>query len=108
MATLAITRPSRAGTAFGTVSAAVGGDVFPNSGRELLYVRNANASGHTLTIATPGAPAGLELNDITVTVPAFSVYWIGPFHPDSFNDSNGRVSVTYSGVTSLNVAVLGR
>lgn len=108
MATLTVYRGARAGTAISTTSASAGGDEFANTRRELLYVRNNSGSPITLTFATPGAPWGMELNDVTATVAAGAFVVCGPFHQQSFNNASGRVAVAYSSATNVSVAAIGK
>lgn len=86
------------------VAAAVGGDTAPVGPNLVLYVNNADASSHTVTLATPGTQKGLAVSDATVTVAAGKHAMI-PL-ANVFRGSAGRASITYDGVTSLKVAVL--
>lgn len=87
------------------VAAAAGGDEFANTGREFLMVANADASATTVTAAATGSAHGQDLEDEAISVPAGQTFVIGPFPPLAFNDSNQKVQLTYSKVTSLTVGV---
>lgn len=89
-------------------AAAGGGDTFVNDGRVLFYIKNGDASPMTVTFATPLAlRGGIAIDDPQTTVPATSEEVIGPFDPTVFNQAAGTgVSVTYSAVTSVTVAVI--
>lgn len=88
------------------VSAAVGGDAFPNDGDVLIYLRNASGSSITVTAVTQIAPTGLAVNDTTITVPSLGVVVAGPFPPEIYNDASGLVQLTYSSVTSFSLAAI--
>ncbi len=90
------------------VAAAGGGDTFINDGRSMLYVKNGGGSPITVTIATPySAQAGVGIEDPPTTVVNAEEEVIGPFNPTLFNAADGTgVGVTYSGVTSVTVAVI--
>jgi len=99
----------------GMTSAAVGGDTFPNTGKEVLVIENTNASPMTLTIATTLTVDGLAVTDQTATIPATTgKQVIGPFPLGWYNDqqatvppvSGGNVNLTYSSVTGVKVKVL--
>lgn len=105
MAILAVTIPTIAGELVGNVAAASGGDSFINDGRTLLYVNNGGGSPITVTIDAKQI-AGMPFTDPTVAVANGTHKLIGPFPPRYFNDANGRVGVTYSGVSSVTVAAI--
>lgn len=85
-----------------TQAAAGGGDSAPVGPGRFLYVANGDASSHTVTIATPGTVAGLDISNATVTVPAGEAAVI-PLTA-VFRGTNGRAAITYDGVTSVTVA----
>ncbi len=87
-------------------SAAAGGDAFVNDGRTIIHIKNGDASGMTLTMDTPGTYRGVNLANPTVSVGATSNYFVGAFDPRIFNDTNGKVQLTYSAVTSLTITAL--
>lgn len=87
-------------------AAAAGGDEYANDGETVLLIKNDDASGHTATFADQKTYRGYTVEDPTVTV-ANGDIGAGPaLDPSIFNDSNGRVQVTYDGVTSLSVAAV--
>lgn len=106
MATLAATTAAVTGTTFTATAAAGGGDKFLNYGNERLYSKNGGGGSITLTITPGGTPGGLTLSAVTVTVAAGAEKIVGPFNPQYFNDSSGYVNLTYSGVSSVTVAVI--
>lgn len=104
MALLSVTQIARNSAVVVTLTAAAGGgDSFPNTGAE--FVEILNGSGASITVSatqvavvdsgTPGTKA--------VVVTAGSRVMFGPFPPSIYNDTLGRVNLTYSGVTSLSL-----
>lgn len=111
MAILTVRAPLIGGVTFAMENAAGGGDSFPNSGSEILVVRNGDASGKTVTIDSPGTcnfgAAANAAHDVTAfNIPAGQIGIFGPFPMDRFNDANGRVQISYSAVTSVQVTVI--
>jgi hypothetical protein len=112
MATLSVQTAAIAGTAVTFAAAAGGGDQFANSGNERFVVKNGGGSPITVTIDSPGTCSfGTTANaahDLAVAVAAGAETMIGPFATDKYSDSNGNVQITYSGVTTVTVAVVRR
>lgn len=86
-------------------SATSGGDDAPTGAGVVLVVKNADASDHTVTLATPGTVNGLAIADRTVTVTAGKTELI-PLTGDYRDPSTGRASITYDAVTSVSVGVV--
>jgi len=106
MATLARNQPGLTAAVLGATAAAVAGDQFLNDGRQLLYVKNVNASSRTITVATGGTILGLAIDNVAFAVAQNAEKIVGPFNPQYFNDSSGYVQVTYSAETDVTVAVV--
>lgn len=106
MAVLTVQTITRAGLEETLAAAAAGGDSFPNDGRVFLYARNGDVSDKTVTIATQKTVDGKAVADDAIVVTAAEERMIGPFPPGLYNDSNGRVQVTYSAETSVTVAAI--
>lgn len=88
-------------------AAAAAGDAFANDGRTLLLFSNASASPITVTFATPATAQGIAIADPTAVIAAGAVRQpVGAFPEALFNDSNGRVAMTYSSHTDLTFAVI--
>lgn len=105
MATLTVLEATTAGVAFTTASAAGGGDAFPNTGSEVLYVNNGGGAPINVTLDVTGVVgrSGEAGTDRVVAVANGAAKFIGPFDPAAFG---GTVTITYSGVTTVTVAVL--
>ena len=82
-----------------------GGDDCQTGAGVFLAVKNADASSHTVTLATPQTVDGdLAVADRTVTVAAGKTRFIPV--TDRYRDpSTGRCAITYDAVTSVTVAV---
>lgn len=106
MAVLAPQKIVRTGLEATYASAAAGGDLFPNSGREWVEIINGGGSDITLTVVTPGTYQGQALADDTITVTAGERRHVGPFPPEMYSNASGQVALAYSAVTSVTVAVL--
>ena len=50
--------------------------------------------------------SGIALADLTFTLAQNAEKIIGPFAPLLWNDANGYVQITYSGVTAMTVAAI--
>lgn len=106
MATLATQSIVRAGLTATFSAAAGGGDQFTNTGYEFIEIVNGGGGSITLTIVTQNTSDGLAVTDRAVVVGAGARMQIGPFQPSIYNDANGFVQLTYSGVTSVTVAIM--
>lgn len=105
-AVLTSTTVTRAGIDVVGVAAAAGGDSFANTGKEFIEVKNGGAGAITVTLDVQTTLDGMAITDPTVSIAAGATKIIGPFPTHIFNDSNSRVNVTYSAVTSVTVKVL--
>lgn len=116
MATLNIQEYDEAGNDLTMASAASGGDQFanPNSDIDLVVVNNDTSSKDvTITAQNTSFEDDKFGNSVkenqSVTVSADGgVAKIGPFPKKAFNDGDGNVQITYSDVTSLEIAAVKR
>lgn len=112
MAALTVQQSKRSGNGvdLAGVSAGGGGDTFATTGKELLVIKNGGGSPITLTVATPGtAGDGLAIADLTATIGAGESRLLGPFPPGLYavdGQPGNNVALSYSGVTSVTVAVV--
>lgn len=105
MAALSAQRVATSGTAPTYSSASAGGDTAPVGGGLKLHVSNGSGSAVTVSLVTPGTIDGLAIGDAALVVPAGGHGFI----PLTFvyrDPVTGRANITYSAVTSVNVAVL--
>lgn len=107
MATLTLNTVSRTGADLTSAfeNAAGAGDEFTNDGRTVLYVKNG-ATSCDVTFETAKTVDGLAVADLTVTVGANKEFCIGPFPPNIYNDSDGKVQVTYDDESNVTVCAL--
>jgi len=106
MATLTVQTAVLAGVTPSYAACAGGGDDFLNTGREMVHIKNGSGGALVVTFVTPKTYQGVALADPTVSVGAGSEEMIGPFPPGIFNGAAALLSMTYSGVTSLTIAVI--
>lgn len=114
MAVLTVQNTVLAGAVITPVAAAGGGDSFTNTSDETTELMVVNGGGGSInvtivaqaaTVNVPGYGA-VPLASEVIAVAAGATKRIGPFPASKFNDANGRVNVTYSGVTSVTVAAV--
>lgn len=73
-----------------------------NDGRVFLEVTNTNAGAQTVTIPTPGLVGGLNIEDISVSVPGSNgVRLIGPLPMGLVNQADGKVHIDVTIATDL-------
>ena len=81
-------------------------NAFANDGRTFLRVVNGGGSPINVTIDTPGSVDGLAVSNLVVAVTNAEDRLIGPFPTNIYNQSDGKVYVDWSAVTSVTVAAL--
>lgn len=106
MATLAAQQATPTGLNPAYVAAAGGGDSIEVGPTVFLHVKNGSGASITVTVNSIAACNQGFDHDLAVAVPAAGERMIGPITADRYAGSNGYASVTYSGVTSLTVAVV--
>jgi hypothetical protein len=89
--------------AFAAVNAS---DQFPNTGKEILHVKNDSGGSIYVTITSQKACDQGSTHNLVVAVPAGEERKIGPFPVERFNHADtGRVTVAYSAQTSVTAGV---
>lgn len=68
---------------------------FLNNGRCFLLVNNGTASPCTVTVVSQQTVDSLAVTDLTATVAAGKEHIIGPFPTAVYNNSDGKVQVTF-------------
>lgn len=81
-------------------------NAFANDGRTYLHVKNGGGGSINVTIDTPGSVDGLAVGNLVVAVPAAGEKIIGPFPTNIYNQTDGKVYVDWSGVTSVTAAAV--
>jgi uncharacterized protein (DUF697 family) len=104
MATLSVNAITSAGVVEAAlVAAAVGGDQVQNNGRTFLKITNGSGGAITVTVASQVTCSQGSTHNATNAVAAGATDLMGPFDTTRFNDANGYIQITYSGVTSLTI-----
>lgn len=87
-------------------AAAAAGNHFLNNGRVRLEFVNAHTAAITITInsITP-CSQGFD-HDFVITVPNGTRWKVPALEPSRFNNTTGHVTITYSLVTALTLAVV--
>lgn len=111
MATLSVQEVVPAGITPTFNAVAAGGDEFLNTGNIFVEVVNSHASNtYTITFATGKKVAGnVDIEDVAVSLGTQARKMVGPFPVNVFNDSDGKVQVTYTGTapaTDLTMALV--
>lgn len=88
------------------VACTAGGDAVLNSGYTFLHVVNAHTGAWVVTVDSVAPCSQNYDHDVVVSVPASGERMIGPFPRDRFNDSGGKLTITYNGVTALTIAAI--
>jgi hypothetical protein len=106
MAVIAVQQASPSGVAISGTSAAEGGDQVPNNGKTLLVVFNGSGSSINVTITPTNTVAGFTIAPVVVAVAGTSTKYLGPYPATYFNNSSGRLVITYSAVTQVTVSAI--
>lgn len=85
------------------VAAAGGGDKFANTGGQFFIANNGGGGSITITMVLQATLDGQPATSRTLVVAAGKIGVIGGFPTSIYNDVNGFMNFTYSGVTSLTV-----
>lgn len=107
MANLSRQGSASAAITYSPATSGAGGDVYTNSGKERVHVRNAGGSPCVVTVHRPVLCNFNFSHDTgtTVSVPAGADRVLGPFDK-SYNDGTGKAKLTYDQVTSVTVALI--
>jgi hypothetical protein len=110
MAAISTQNPTAAGAAITYGACAGGGDSFINTGRERVHIKNASGGSITVTFSSGSNKCSFGVSNVAhdrvAAIPAGSDKWFDVFPVEQFNDASGNCNITYSGVTSLTIAVL--
>jgi hypothetical protein len=88
-------------------AAAGGGDAANPNPRQFLRVKNASGGAITLTLIDPGLSRTGQANpDPAINIPSTTGDVLIYLPPEIADPATGLISWTYSGVTSLTVALL--
>lgn len=102
---LASQAPPAAGVAPTYAAAdAAEGMQFTNSGNTIIHVKNGGAGALTVTVPTPGAVDGLQLDDRTIAVPAGAERVVCLRNERLYRQADGSTHLNFSTGTSVTVA----
>jgi hypothetical protein len=103
---LTVQGPKRIANTLTMGAASADGNTFPNTGKELVVIKNASVAPITLTVDVVAKVDDMTVADRTVTLGAGETHYLGPWPKAVYNDDNGNVKLTYSGVVTLTLAVI--
>tara|TARA_R100001530_G_scaffold126058_1_gene94786 strand:- start:75 stop:419 length:345 start_codon:yes stop_codon:yes gene_type:complete len=112
MAELTVQQITETGGAATYVSANGEGDTADNNGNMFLHIKNGGGGSITVTITAlttsvdSGVYGDLTKANASIAVASETEAFIGGFAPAAFNDGNGEIAITYSGVSSVTIAAL--
>ncbi|MFO7958998.1 MAG: hypothetical protein R6X33_18080 [Candidatus Brocadiia bacterium] len=109
MATLSAVSPSgRQAGAFTFTAADPLGDDFVNNESELLLVRHTNGAGSsvTLTVTSTMQVDGEDVPDKQISIGPGENHLLGPFPRNIYNDVEGKVALSWSDATDIEVALI--
>lgn len=86
------------------VAADANGHILDNDGSLIIDVNNQSGGSINVTIAANYSAGGITLGNLVVAVPSTKRREIGPFPPLVYNDTSGKITITYSAVGSVTVA----
>lgn len=93
------------GTNVSFAAATSGGDTVKPDGRSILRVKNGDSSAKTVTLVVPGTTWGQNNPDIALSIPAGEERSFA-LPKGIAAAATGLISITYSAVTSVTVAVV--
>lgn len=86
-------------------AATAAGDTFTNNGRTFIVVEDTGTTAPVVTVnSLNNCNQGVDHN-LEITVQAGEIRYIGPFSPARFNNSAGKVTVTYDNDTDVTITV---
>lgn len=85
------------------VAAAGGGDKFANTGGQFFILNNGGGGSVTLTMVLQATLDGQTATSRTLVVAAGKIGVVGGFPTSIYNDINGFMNFTYSGVVTVTV-----
>jgi len=108
-----VERATQKSTSAGVVPTVIEGmsaadvQIIPNkNGNVTLRVINGGAEATKVTIVTPGEQGGNPVADREVEVANGATKVIGPFDPNTYNNSKGNLEVKFTKVASVKLEIL--
>ena len=81
------------------------GNFFYNDGNTIIKITNGAGAAQTVTIASQVACNQGSTHNIIKAIPAGETWWFTGFKKDRFNDTAGKVNLTYDAVVSLTIGL---
>lgn len=107
MADLTVVRTLETGVEATLAAASAGGDLCANTRRTLLKIVNGGGASITVTVSAQQVSCGeIAAHHKTIVVAAGKTIYAGPFDRAIYNNADGKLVITYSGVTSLTIGGL--
>jgi len=108
MATHTPIAPLRAANPITLAAADVLGDDFVSTGKELILVEHTNGAGSsvTLTVTTTATIDGEAVADKLIAIGPGETHVLGPWPQQWYNDANAKVTLSWSAVTDITLAVI--
>jgi hypothetical protein len=103
---LPVERLSRSGISGTLYNAHVDGMSFDNTGTEFLWFYNTSGSSRTLYIAYTAKFDGMPQSPRSYTLTTTGMVFIGPFPPALFNDTAGKVLITFSNHVGVRMSAM--
>lgn len=82
-----------------------GGDTFSNDGKTEVFLDNRGGGDRTVTFVAARRCSHGFLDDLVVIVTGGTLFPVGPFAANRFNDADGIASITYDAATDLHIGV---
>jgi hypothetical protein len=82
------------------------GDLYVNTGYEVIYATNAESSANTITIAATKKCDYGEMHDKVISIGAGSTIVAGKFETRWYNNVSDKVTMTYATASGLTLGVL--
>lgn len=86
-------------------AANVDGHSVPNDGQTVIHVKTGG-TGCTVNLKIPGTVDGQAVADKQIVIGTSAERFIGPFPPQTYNQSDGSVHVDFSSVTTVTIAAI--
>jgi len=108
MATHTPIAPTRSANPITFAAADTLGDDFVSTGKELVLVEHTNSLGSsvTLTVTTTATIDGEAVADKIITIGPGETHVLGPWPQQWYNDANAKVTLSWSAVTDIMLAVI--
>ena len=84
----------------------VGGFKFLNDGRVIMIAKEVNTGDNEITVTPTKTIEGLAIATRTVDVASGETWVLGPWDPDTYNDSDGYITFTTEADEAAGIALV--